>query len=218
MDVRFIFLGEGPFDATLVPHLERLCVEAGATQALGLAPDLGRLPTPPSRTVNGKIECALALDPDVDLVFVHRDADSPDSEPVRTHILDAAMPYQDNAEIIPVVPIQETEAWLLLDEQAIRAVAGNPRGANPLNLPAVGSVESTANPKEALEAALLAAAGLTGRRHRRFRARLGEVKRDLMGRLAVGGEIENVPSWHQLRIDVETAISRIVGRNPGREG
>ena len=34
-----------------------------------------------------------------------------------------------------------TEAWLLFDESAIRVVAGNPNGKNPLNIPDLSVVE-----------------------------------------------------------------------------
>jgi hypothetical protein len=66
--------------------------------------------------------------------------------------------------VIPVIPVQETEAWLLLDEPAIRRVVGRPRGTNSLKLPPAQRVEYTSNPKEHLWRALEAAADRQGRR------------------------------------------------------
>jgi len=61
------------------------------------------------------------------------------------------------------------ESWLLCSEEAIRIAADNPSGENPLNLPAIGHVESTPDPKELLFDALRGASELSGRRLTRFR-------------------------------------------------
>jgi hypothetical protein len=57
-----------------------------------------------------------------------------------------------------------TEAWLLLDERAIRLSSGNPRGRQPINLPARNSIERVADPKEILFRAIRIASEQTGRR------------------------------------------------------
>ncbi len=57
-----------------------------------------------------------------------------------------------------------TEAWLLVDEIAIRWAAGNPRGTEPLNLPSLSRIEDLPDPKRVLFDALNAASGLNTRR------------------------------------------------------
>jgi hypothetical protein len=56
------------------------------------------------------------------------------------------------------------EAWLLIDEQAIRIAAGNPLGRMALDIPPPNRIENLPNPKEVLFAALRTASGKTGRR------------------------------------------------------
>jgi hypothetical protein len=60
-----------------------------------------------------------------------------------------------------------TEAWLLLDEEAIRGAAGNPNGKEPLDLPR--APDQIPNPKDVLGELLKQASGLSGRRKKSFR-------------------------------------------------
>ncbi len=61
-----------------------------------------------------------------------------------------------------------TEAWLLAHETAIRSAAGNPNGAESLNLPDVRRLENLPDPKRVLYDALKAASGLNSRRRSRL--------------------------------------------------
>jgi len=98
-----------------------------------------------------------------------------------------------------------TEAWLLVDEAAIRRAAGRPSGREPLALPAPRQLERLADPKEALHRALIVASGRTGRRSRRFRPERA------VHRLA-----EYVEDWSALRTlealrELERATRRAIG-------
>jgi hypothetical protein len=62
-----------------------------------------------------------------------------------------------------------TEAWLLMDESAIRQAAGNPNGQTALNLPRISELEDIPDPKDMLYRALRTASGRTGRRLEQFR-------------------------------------------------
>ncbi|GAB4206555.1 MAG: hypothetical protein OHK0022_33710 [Roseiflexaceae bacterium] len=63
-----------------------------------------------------------------------------------------------------VIPVRMHEAWLLFDEVAIRAAAGNPNGRQPFQLPRLAEVERMPDPKERLNQLLKTASGLHGRR------------------------------------------------------
>jgi len=67
-----------------------------------------------------------------------------------------------------VVPVRMLEAWLLLDEKAIRQAAGNPNGRQPLNLPSPSRLEERPDPKHDLHEALRTACALRGRRWKKF--------------------------------------------------
>ena len=47
-----------------------------------------------------------------------------------------------------VIPVRMTEAWLLIDELALRRAAGNPNGRNPLDLPALKDLEALPEPAD----------------------------------------------------------------------
>lgn len=202
----FVFVGEGSTDSALVSHLEDLCVLCGAGEATGIAPDLGRLREKVGRTVGAQVEAAVALEPNANLIFVHRDADSADSEP-RYREIDTAFEDLDVVQRgVPVVPVQETEAWLLLDEEEIRRVADNPNGRSQLDLPRPRRVEGISDPKSLLAEILVKASELRGRRLERFKRSIPRRVRLLLERLDPQGRVRLLPAWQRLRSDVREAI------------
>lgn len=207
--VRFLFVGEGPTDEELVVHLERCCVLAGADEASGVAPDLSRLPYRVGRTVAAKLEEALRLEPNADLVFVHRDADDRDPTPRHDEIRRAVQEVGDSVRHVAVVPVQETEAWLLLDEGELRSVAENPSGRVPLSLPTPSTVENVADPKAQLRETILVASEQTGRRRDRINRRYGQKRRLLIRRLDPTGPIRGAPSWARMFSDLQHAVSEM---------
>lgn len=177
--------------------LEFLCVQCGADEASGVAPDLRRLPGKTGKTIAEQVSAALRFEPGVDLIFVHRDADAR-SAGARRREIEAAAVDAGPVKIIPVVPIQETEAWLLLDEQAIRDVAENPHGKATLHLPRPSRVEMKARPKEILQAALIAASELKGQRLEKFRKAFGIHRALLLERVEPNGPIRTLSAWKAL--------------------
>ncbi|WP_315552420.1 DUF4276 family protein [Microbacterium aurum] len=157
VDVNFALLVEGNSDEGLLPHLRQLIVEAGAARASG---ERVRLHGPLVDRIT-----ELASWSTYNLLFVHKDADRPEREPRVGQIAAAVRRSAWNGEHVPVVPVQEMEAWLLVDEAQIRAIAGRPNGRVSLNLPRLGRIENTPNPKEVLKAAYMAACESSGRRH-----------------------------------------------------
>jgi hypothetical protein len=209
MNIRFVLVSEGTSDDGLIPHLESLCIEAGADEVTGIAPDLSRVPRARGHTLEDRIPVILKLEPQANLLLIHRDADSDCSEQRYAEIRKAVTSCRLEKEYVAVVPVQETEAWLLLDEGAIRAVAEKPNGRNVLNLPRPTNVESVAHPKERLREALTAVAQLSGRRHKRFAADFSSHRRLLLHRLPVGGPLLQVPSWVAMKAAIEEAIGRL---------
>lgn len=94
------------------------------------------------------------------IVFVHTDGAS---DPARAR-LTLAQPalellHQEcpaDGVGVAVIPVRETEAWTLVDGDALRAVFGTNLDDKQLALPAIGSVESVADPKQRLADAFIA--------------------------------------------------------------
>ena len=209
--MRFLFICEGSSDAPLADHIQRLLIQDGQPDPNGEAWHHGR-------RVADKIRQGLNAADSLDLLFVHRDADNAGAE-ARYREIEAAVRdvVQDGMSWIGVVPVRMTEAWLLLDEAAIRNVVGKPGGRAPLDLPAPRHAERVADPRERLKDALLTASGNRGRRRRRFDREFPRLRRRLLQDLPIGGELERLESWTRFRDDT-IAASRARSRTNGSSG
>ncbi|MEI8324642.1 MAG: hypothetical protein WCH44_04630 [Betaproteobacteria bacterium] len=173
-------VADGSSDRLLVPLIE-LLFEAHTDLAYQVkcAEDL----PPISHGLGARIDSALELFP-CDFLFVHRDAESVEAAVRRQEIETSWQDSQKSAILICLVPVRMTEAWLVANEEPIRAAVGNPNGKDPLKLPAVRDIESLPDPKAILFAALKAATGRNASRKRRFnphqfRHRVSELTVDL---------------------------------------
>jgi hypothetical protein len=102
-----------------------------------------------------------------------------------------------------------TEAWLLVDADAIRRTAGRPNSTMPLGLPSPGTVEQVPNPKQVLRTALEVASGATGRRLSRFKRDFGAHRRRLLEGLDHRGPVTDLSAWRQLEAGVVAVLERL---------
>lgn len=201
--VSFAFLCEGSSDTGLIAHLETLLVHFGAQEAAGM-PDT-RKGTIPARLRQLLTE---EIGTGIDMVFIHRDSDGPDhngrEREIRRGVEESGFPHP----FIPVIPVQETEAWLLLDEQAIRDVVAS-KGKQPLRLPKPNAIEGTRKPKEILQKALLAASETSGRRLKKEKNSFNHHRRVLLQRFDPFGAVRDLPSWQCLERDIQRALAQL---------
>lgn len=203
-DITFALVREGTSDDGLVAHIRTLLLKAGATAVVGTA-----------RTYKGttleRLQQVWAEDEPVDMIFVHRDADSRDPGARHQEIGNAsAFAHSWGGEVVPVVPVQELEAWLLTDESAIRNVVGKPNGNSIFELPTTRQIEMTASPKEMLAAACLSASGTTGARHRREVRAFPLRRTALLDRLDLSGPVNNLPSWQRFLADLDRSAQIVL--------
>ncbi|GHC72811.1 hypothetical protein GCM10007079_06260 [Nocardiopsis terrae] len=206
MTVRILFLREGTSDDGIAEHIENIAAGLGIEVAL-TNPDLDRL-NAQGHTIGDKLSRVLALGGFYELVAVHRDADNAGRQPRVLEIEEAVRTHMPGVVHVPVVPVRMTEAWLLVDEPAIRRVAGNPNGRCALGLPQASRVETIADPKKLLKQALAAASELSGRRLKRFNDRFPENRRQLLQRLDPNGPVTRLPSWQAFVGAVEDGLYR----------
>lgn len=203
-----LFVAEGSSDSPLASIVETLFFDRGVQLHLS-SPDFSLLKV--SRDVRSKVIAGLNLmGEQVDLIVVHRDADSVGDSARRAEVEQAVRGIEVTHGLVPVIPVRMTEAWLLLDELAIRRVAGNPTGRTPLNLPKLPSIESVADPKTVLRECLLTAAEVTGRRRDAFIKRFSQHRRQLLERLDVSGPVVKLASWQRLAADVESIADSLI--------
>jgi len=145
-----------------------------------------------------------------EVLFIHRDAENQPVEWRYDEIGNAVSSAREAGFDIPhvcVVPVRMQEAWLLLDEYAIRRAAGNPNGRQTLLLPQPQRIEDLPDPKDALAELLREASGLSGRRLKRFSAP-GAARRvtEYMTAFAC---LRVLPAFRRLEADVESLVPSI---------
>ncbi len=136
-----------------------------------------------------------------ELLFVHRDAESIHPE-VRRREIDEAWTLQTVGQhLVAIIPVRMTEAWLLLDEAAIRSASGNPNGTMPLKLPVAARLESLKDPKELLFEALRTASGRSAGRLKAFSP---EARRHRVAELMASYEpLRVLPSFVRLEAQLQ---------------
>lgn len=180
--LRYTLLTDGPGDRCLRRIINWVLETIPEVSQRGFADqfaDLRELREPP-RAMSDKMRKAIALFP-CDVLFVHRDAENEPRENRATEIREAAK-AAGVAPHIPVIPVRMTEAWLLIEERAIRTAAGNPNGEAAFQLPDLHNLEEIPDPKGILQELLVVACEMSGRRRDKF-------KRELAWRIQRVGEL-----------------------------
>lgn len=208
MTTRVLLVCEGSSDERLLNHIQKIVIHCGALDPVVSTWTHGR-------TLEQRIGTGLKRTGECDLLMVHRDADSQNDtagagpERRRQEIAAAIAESSYHGPWVGVVPVQAMESWLILDETAIRRVAGNPRSSVPLHLPLPARVEEVSDPKQMLQDAIETASGQSGRRLARIRRDFPHNRRILLENLPVGGLLEQVPSWVRFRDDTMLALIQV---------
>ena len=200
--LRFTLLGDGSSDEALKPHVEWMVRENVASDVAidSQWADL-RAAKPKPEGLGARIERAIDLYP-CDVLFVHRDAEREEPERRIQEIAQACIGIKVRATPVPVIPVRMSESWLLSDETAIRKAAGNPNGAQPLNLPRLKDIEALPDPKNTLHTVLRCASGLTGHRLKAFspRARL------VANYISDFSLLRRLPAFQRLETDLKNVL------------
>lgn len=166
--LRYTLVGDGPSDRALLPLLRWILLRTGTSLPLRENwADPYRIGAK-GRELVVRLPHALEMYP-CDLLFVHRDAEAQDPEIRRTQIENALSGLIASPPALCVIPVRMTEAWLLIEESAIRRAADNPRGKVELTLPSLKTLEHLPDPKHTLNELLRAACELHGRRFAQFK-------------------------------------------------
>ena len=204
--LRITLLADGTSDKALVPIIEWQLRRSW--RGLGNRGDL--LLGPIGFEVHGGGDLQRAFDRAIerdrpDIVVVHRDAESVSRAERRSQI-----PQFEHRPFAAAIPVRMTEAWLMIDEAAIRKAAGNPNGSGSLDLPKSARIESVKDPKSDLKRLLEVASGLPpGRRLERFR-------RDLPARIHLVADyiesfdpLDELPSYREFADELGRALQRV---------
>lgn len=142
----------------------------------------------------------------VQLVFVHRDAESATLEERLTEFEGVELPG-----VVPVIPVQMSEAWVLIDGQAIARAAGRPN--QNVSVPTPSALERLRDPKAHLDDLLRAAAGNpTGRRKKQFERDLVDKRVDVANWINDYTPLLQLPAFRAFYQTLEQAYP--YGRTP----
>ena len=149
---------------------------------------------PEFRKRRGSIDDFLRIyDPSAMVIFVHRDSE--------TSTLQERLKEFDRVtrpNVVPVIPVQMSEAWILFDGPAVAKAAGSPAAEVPV--PGIAEIERIANPKERLNELLFRAAGSPGgRRGRNFRRSIANRRVSVAEYIADYSPLENVPAFRRFQ-------------------
>lgn len=165
-DLTYTLLSEGTTDQALIPIIDWALSEKYPHIAFTPSyADLSLLTKKPE-TLADKIREAVRLYP-CHVLFIHRDTDKQEAQERYEEIENAYRESGLNAEEFPyvrIVPKKMTEAWLLIDEMAIRKAAGKPNGRVRLDMPHLHELEGIPDPKARMYDLLRVASDATGRR------------------------------------------------------
>ena len=202
MVMRCLLVCEGGLDTPLASHIQLLLDRYGHHEVdFDISID--------GRRLVDKVRNGLDMAPYYDLIFVHRDADRAGPDARYREIVAAVQEAGYDGQWVSIVPVRMTEAWLILEEVAIRYAVQKPSGRMALNLPAPSATERMADPKAVLDAALLSASGEHGRRRRAVQRLLPDLRSRLLANLPIGGPLEQVPSWVRFRDDTVAALQEL---------
>lgn len=166
--VRYTLVADGSSDRMLLPLLAWTLGQIPALQDCRLDPQFAepavlRLEAP---GLAGKITATERQYP-CDLLFVHRDAEGENREK-RLQEIDDAMSSFPHLPFVCLVPVRMSEAWLLIDADAIKRAADNPSSKASIDLPRLHELEKLPDPKHVLRELLVEASEFRGRRKDKF--------------------------------------------------
>ena len=141
-----------------------------------------------------------------DLFFVHRDAEKERAEQRLSEIEKATATISQLPPTVPIIPVRMTEAWLLIDEGAIRMAADNPNGRRVLSLPGIAKLEALPDPKDVLDQCLMTANDSQGRRHHKFKRSLPFRRRRVSQLIRDFRPLRSLSAFRRFEQDTRVAI------------
>lgn len=212
-DLSFGFCGEGAAEYEfLMPVIERILQEL-LPQSYIRAFDFSSKTeeNDSEQQIERMIRVAQQAD-GLDILIFHLDADAPDTS--RAYQQRFRPGYDEvqrianhvNKEVIPIIPVRMTEAWLLVDFPAFCDVIGTKEKAGVLGFPKhPDQVESIQDPKMTFRTAIDQA---VRRRKNRKRIPEDEVFRPLAQKIDLG-LLEQVPAYREFLEKLKGTLNRL---------
>jgi hypothetical protein len=167
--LRYTLIGDGSSDSTLMPIIKWLLDDLfPQLPNEGNFVDFRYMKKAPKKSnVKEQINEAIKQYP-CDILCYHRDAEQRTKDIVAQRKSEILQHSPTSLPIVCIVPVVMTEAWLLIDEMAIKKAAGNRNYKGQIALPIPAKLADIADPKDQLHQYLKEASGLKGRKLDKF--------------------------------------------------
>ena len=206
----YLLITDGSSDRVLQVILEKTIHSLDSTlQVEGQIVDRRLLGLKRAKSLRDRVRVALDAYDTPDILFVHRDAERVAVTERVEEISGAVNSLASDQRWVPVVPVRMQEAWLLVDEAAIRAGSGNPNGRAKIDLPAPRDIEGITDPKALLVDLLKDASGWQGRRRKKFP--VNAAMQRVVNYFDSIAPLEQLPAFRTFKTDLGNALAEALG-------
>ncbi len=147
----------------------------------------------------------------IKVLCIHVDADNSDDKNVTQHkIIPTIAAFDDQVDnticknLVPVIPVQMTEAWMLADKELLKDEMNTNK--SDVDLGINREPESIADPKKVIEDALnVAQAHLPRRRNKIV---IGDLYQPIGQKIAIE-KLETLSSFQKFKLSVENALKKL---------
>jgi hypothetical protein len=216
------FCGEGPTDGRLFRNLteelvQRILLENNLTTELSWS----RIKKPSGSSEESLLQAASQAK-EQDILIFHRDADcSSRDECLKNHFNSGLQKIQAEdisnrvKRIIPAIPIQESEAWMLCDKALLKKLLETNLTDQQLELTyQVKRVESIRDPKQVIQRAITIHREQLPARKRKLAVNLPDMYERFSTEVSID-KLMQLPSFGTYEYDLRTAVKAIFGiKNP----
>lgn len=214
--IRATLLCDGPSDSVL----ERILSQLWRERIDGIALDITFADTRRMESKRGvfseRIHETLQKYP-CEVLFLHRDAENQSAEDRKQQMESALGEVSPSAMdgIFPVyvIPVRMTEAWLLIDEQAIRLAAEFPQGTHDIGMPALKTLESLPDPKTTLHGLIVEASLRTGRHRARLVKKKAQKVQEVASYIQDFSPLRQLSAFQALEAQIENLARELQRRN-----
>lgn len=208
--VRYTLVTDGSSDRCLQRIINWILEKIPEVASRGFVDQFAdlRILAEPPRGLKERLISACKLFP-CDVLFVHRDAET-ETRDTRVDEITVASGVLPELWYIPIIPVRMTEAWLLIDERAIRQAAGNPNGDVDLEMPTRGRLEKLPDPKSILRELLLTASESHGRRRDKFKHELAWRIHRVADLIDDFSSLRKLPAFRAFEADTKDTMQKVI--------
>lgn len=148
------------------------------------------------------------------VICIHRDSDSPTIDKTLQLIINPAFEsvqrhHGDNCKnLVPIIPVQMTEAWMLADTELLRNKIGTKLTSAQLGLPnRINQIESISDPKYVINSAIRIAQSHSTKR-RRHNLSISNLYSPISQEISIG-HLEKLSSFLHFKEGVRESFKRL---------